>query len=122
MHSENLSDAFSRCLKLLEQPAAAVSRAEFAAGFAVALWRLEASGDDADGRRAQSLQSAIGAAAVEQWELALAFVARSMQATQMRAGSDRRVPRRAIVPVDTLRRRFAAVIHQGEGAATPRAR
>jgi hypothetical protein len=117
MRSENLSDAFSRCLKLLEQPATAVSRAEFAAGFAVALWRLETSGDDADGRRAQSLQSAIGAAAVEQWELALAFVARSM-----RAESDRRGPRRAIVPVDTLRRRFAAVVHQGEGAATPRAR
>ena len=106
MHSENLSDAFSRCLKLLEQPAAAVSRAEFAAGFAVALWRLEASGDDADGRRAQSLQSAIGAAAVEQWELALAFVAASM-----RAVPDRRSVR-ASVPLATLRSRFAAVLRR----------
>jgi hypothetical protein len=117
MHSESLTDAFSRCLELLEQPAAAVSRAEFTAGFAVALWRLETSGDDADGRRAESLQSALGAAAVEQWELALAFVAASM-----RAGSDRRSSRRAIVPLDTLRRRFVAVIHQGQGAVATRAR
>jgi hypothetical protein len=118
MHPENPSDAFSRCLKLLEQPATAVSRAEFTAGFAVALWRLETSADDADGRRAESLQSALGAASVEQWELAMAFVAASM-----RAGSDRRrTSRRATVPVDTLRRRFVAVIHQGKGAVAPHAR
>ncbi len=107
MYSENLNEAFSHCLKLLDQPAAAVSRAEFTAGFAAALWRLETSGDDADGRRAESLQSALGAASVEQWELALAFVAASMQ-----TGSDRRSSRRAIVPVDALRRRFAIVIRQ----------
>jgi hypothetical protein len=114
MYSGNLSDAFSRCLELLAQPAPAVSRSEFAAGFAVALWRLETSGDDADGRRADSLQSALGAASVEQWELALAFVAASMRTATMGAESDRRNRRRAIVPLDTLRRRFAAVIHQAE--------
>ncbi len=117
MHSENPGDAFSQCLDLLERPAPAVLRAEFTAGFAVALWRLETSGGDADGRRAESLQSALGAASVEQWELALAFVAASMQ-----TGSDRRSSRGAIVPVDTLRRRFVAVIHQGKGAVAPRAR
>ena len=118
MHSEkHLNDAFARCLELLEQPAAAGSRAEFAAGFAAALRRLEASGEDSDGRRAESLQSALGAAAVEQWELALAFVTASM-----RAVPDPRSGRRAIVPLATLRRRFGTVIQQGKGAVTPRAR
>jgi hypothetical protein len=46
MHTENLSEAFSRCLELLDQPAAAPPRAEFAADFAAALQRLEASGGE----------------------------------------------------------------------------
>jgi hypothetical protein len=118
MYSENLSDAFSRCLELLEQqPAAATSRAEFTAGFAAALWRLETSGEDAAGRQADSLVNALGAAAVEQWELALAFVAAAMVAE-----SDRRSSRRETVPISTLRRRFVAVIHHGEGADAARAR
>jgi hypothetical protein len=106
MHTENLSDALSRCLELLEQPAAAASRAEFEASFGAAMRRLEASGDGAGGRQAESLLSALGAAAVEQWELALAFVAASR-----RAESDRRNSR-ASVPIATLRRRFAAVLRQ----------
>jgi hypothetical protein len=106
MHSESLGDVLSRCLEPLEQPVAAASRAELAAGFAAALQRLEAAGDDADARRAESLLSALGAAAVEQWELALAFVAASM-----RAVPDRRSVR-ASVPLATLRSRFAAVLRR----------
>ena len=106
MHSESLYDALSRCLETLEQPVAAASRAAFAAGFAAALQRLEQAGDDADARRAESLLSALGAAAVEQWELALAFVAASM-----RAVPDRRSAR-ASVPLATLRNRFAAVLRR----------
>ena len=111
MHTENLSDAVSQCLELLDQPAAAASRAEFTAGFAAALQRLEKAGDDADGRRAESLLSALGAAAIEQWELALAFVAASMRVTPMVAAPGRRSAR-AGVPLATLRGRFAAVVRQ----------
>jgi hypothetical protein len=111
MHTENLSEAFSRCLELLDQPAAAPPRAEFAADFAAALQRLEASGGEANGRRVESLQSALGAAAVEQWELALAFVAASKRAAPMAAAPGHRSAR-ASVPLATLRRRFTAVIGQ----------
>ena len=109
MHTENLGDAVSLCLELLDQPAPAASRAEFTAGFAAALQQLEAAGDDAAGRRAESLLSALGAAAVEQWELALAFVAASMRVTPMAAA---RRSTRASVPLATLRGRFAAVVRQ----------
>jgi len=125
MHTENLSDALSRCLELLEQPVPAASRAEFTAGFAAALHRLETAGDDADGRAGESLLSALGAASVEQWELALAFVAAAMRVTPMAAAHRRSA--RAGVPLATLRRRFAAVIRQhyfvsSAGAGPARAR
>jgi hypothetical protein len=108
MHTENLSDAF--CLELLDQPPPAASRAEFTAAFAAALRRFELAGANAGGRQAESLLSALGAAAFEQWELALAFVAASMREPPMAVPERRNA--RASVPLATLRRRFAAVIRQ----------
>src|SRR5689334_10973349 len=92
MHSENLGDTLSRCLEVLDQPAAAASRAEFAAGFAAALRRLEAAGNEADGRRAESLLGALGAASIEQWDLALAFVAAAIRAVPDRRSARAGVP------------------------------
>lgn len=111
MHTENIGDALSQCLELLDQPPTAASRAEFTAGFAAALQQLEAAGDDAAGRRAESLLSALGAAAIEQWELALAFVAAAMRVTPMAAAPGRRSAR-ANVPLATLHGRFASVVRQ----------
>jgi hypothetical protein len=108
MHSDLFTDALARCLELLDDPAAGVDpRAEFETGFAAALHRLEETRRDPGGREAESLLSALGAAAVEQWELALAFLAAAA-----RAASDGRSVRRAIVPLATLRRRFRAVVRQ----------
>jgi len=109
MHTENIGDALSQCLELLDQPAPAASRAEFTAGFAAALQQFEAAGDDAAGRRAESLLSALGAAAVEQWELALAFVAAAIRVTPMAAP---RRSARANASLATLRGRFAAIVRQ----------
>ena len=126
MHTENIGDAFSQCLELLGQPPPAASRAEFTAGFAAALHQLEAAGDDAAGRRAESLLSALGAAAVEQWELALAFVAAAIRVTPVAAAPGRRNAR-ANVPLATLRGRFAAIVRRHyfvtpAGATATRAR
>src|SRR5262249_9738897 len=80
------------------------SRAEFEARFAAELLRLEGARRDLSGPQADSLLSALGAAGVREWQLALAFLdaaARSNAAAR---------PRRAALTLGMLRRRFQLVM------------
>jgi hypothetical protein len=113
MHSENLTDALARCLESLDEPAAANPRADFEARFSAELQRLAAGRAPLDGARAEGLLSALGAAKVQEWDLALAFLE-----------SARRRPapgaRRVSLSPRVLRQRFHFVMSMG--ARTPAAR
>jgi hypothetical protein len=78
-------------------------RATFVACFAAELARLEKTRRGVTCREAERLLSALGAAAVREWELALAFLA---------ARPPSRLVRPTTLPVATLRRRFEAVMRQ----------
>jgi hypothetical protein len=111
MHTENLTDALARCLELLDEPAAEDPRAEFEARFAAELHRLEKAGPSVRAADADSLLSALGAAQVGEWELALAFLD-----SARRSHSSARRP----LSLGTLRQRFHFVMAMG--ADTPRQR
>ena len=112
MHSENLNDAFARCLELLDEPAAADPRADFAARFAAELQRLEKGGATIRATEADGLLSALGAAQVGQWDLALAFLDAARRSP---AGARRPAP-----SLGTLRQRFHFVMATGAEAARAR--
>jgi hypothetical protein len=80
------------------------ARAEFSARFAAVLQRLERSRGASQGE-AESLMSALGAAQVQEWELALAF----LDAGRRLPSHARRVP----LSVGTLRQRFNFVMSMG---------
>ena len=104
MHSQFPSQAVSIGLETPDDPPAADDpRATFVACFAGELARLEKAKRGVDCREAERLLSALGAAAVREWELALAFLA---------ARPPSRLVRPAALPVATLRRRFEAVMRQ----------
>ncbi len=103
MNDKSLSYALSMGLDAPPGPAeAGHGRAEFQARFAAELARLEARRQDLDSGQADSLLSALGAAGVREWELALAFL-------DAAAGSPART-RRAALSVGVLRRRFQLVM------------
>ena len=77
------------------------SRAEFEARFVAELQRLE-RGRHLDSARADSLLSALGAAGVREWELALAFLDAAIRAPAK--------TRRATLSLGVLRRRFQLVM------------
>ena len=78
-------------------------RHRFVACFAAELARLEKSERRVECWEAERLLSALGAAAVREWELALAFLA---------ARPAYRLVRPAPLALATLRRRFEAVMRQ----------
>jgi hypothetical protein len=80
------------------------ARAEFASRFAVLLQRLERSRGVSSGE-AEALMSALGAAQVKEWELALALLGSGGRAPVQ--------PRRAPLSVGTLRQRFHFVMSMG---------
>ena len=90
-------------LKTNSPPVADDPRVTFVACFAAELARLEKSKRRVECWEAERLLSALGAAAVREWELALAFLA---------ARPTYRLVRPAALPLDTLRRRFEAVMRQ----------
>ena len=112
MHSENLNDAFARCLELLDEPAAADPRADFAARFTSELERLEQGGATIRATEADGLLSALGAAQVGQWDLALAFLDAARRSP---AGARRPAP-----SPGTLRQRFHFVMATGAEPAHAR--
>ncbi len=82
MHSALLAQSLSRSLQ--DDPAlAAEPRAEFVARFAAELERLEKARRDVPGWEAERLVSALGAAGMQEWELALAFLASAAPRTAM---------------------------------------
>ena len=100
----DFTHALAQTLEQLDHPASGIdARAEFAARFTAALQRLERR-RGLDGAEAESLMSALGAAQVQEWELALALLG-------SRHGSQ---PRR-VVPLSagTLRQRFHFVMSMG---------
>jgi hypothetical protein len=114
MHSESIPDALARCLDLPDEPAAMDSRAEFEVRFTAELRRLEAGRAALDSVRAESLLSALGAAKVQQWDLALAF----LDAAGRRA--EAAAPRRVALSTGTLRQRFHFVMSMGARTADTR--
>ena len=104
MHSQFPGQAVSIGLEPPDDPPVADDpRATFVACFAGELARLERTKRGVECREAERLLSALGAAAVREWELALAFLA---------ARPPSRLVRPATLPVATLRRRFEAVMRQ----------
>jgi hypothetical protein len=105
MDQQSFTQAVARSLDLPDDPAGSADpRAEFAARFAVLLQRLERSRRVSQGE-AEALMSALGAAQVREWELALAFL-----------DSSRRSPpqaRRVPLSVGMLRQRFHFVMAMG---------
>ena len=107
MNEHSLARALSLDLNApddaLLAPAAGVSdsRAEFEARFIAELQRLE-RGRHLDSARADSLLSALGAAGVREWELALAFLDAAIHAPAK--------TRRAALSLGVLRRRFQLVM------------
>ena len=86
------------------RPASAADpRATFEACFAAELARLEKAPRDLGGCEAERLLSALGAAGVREWELALAFL--TVRPTA-------RFGRPAALPLATLRRNFEAVMRR----------
>jgi hypothetical protein len=102
----DFTQALARTLEQLDDPAAGTdARAEFAARFPAALQRLERR-RGLDSAEAESLMSALGAAQVQEWELALALLG-------SRHGAQPR-PRRVVpLSVGTLRQRFHFVMSMG---------
>ena len=114
MHSELLARSLSRGLQGLDDPAlAAEPRAEFVARFTVELERLEKARRDVPGWEAERLVSALGAAGMQEWELALAFLASAAHAPRVRR---RDVP----VALGTLRRRFHFATRMRAASTSPR--
>jgi hypothetical protein len=102
MNEQSLAQALSPSLDPAEEPAGGRdSRAEFEARFAAELLRLEKSRREPDAAQAESLLSALGAAGVREWELALAFLGAAK--APIRA-------RRAALSLGVLRRRFQLVM------------
>jgi hypothetical protein len=102
----NLTEELARSLELPDdRPGGTDARAEFSARFAALLQRLERRRGGLDGGEAETLMSALGAAQVQEWELALALLA-SSQRPQPHA---RRMP----LSIGTLRRRFHFVMSMG---------
>jgi hypothetical protein len=103
MDQQSFIQAVARSLDLPDDPAGSADpRAEFASRFAVLLQRLERSRGVSKGE-AEALMSALGAAQVQEWELALAFL------DSNRRPHARRVPR----SVGMLRQRFHFVMAMG---------
>jgi hypothetical protein len=101
----DFTQALARTLEQLDDPAGETdARAEFAARFAAALQRLDRR-RGLGGAEAENLMSALGAAQVQEWELALALL-------DSRHGSQ---PRSRLVPlsVGTLRQRFHFIMSMG---------
>ena len=91
-------------LEPLDNPTVADDpRARFVACFAAELARMEKANRRVECWEAERLLSALGSAAVREWELALAFLA---------ARPTYRLVRPAPLPLATLRRRFEAVMRQ----------
>ena len=110
MNAEYLDPAPFRRLHLLDDsPGGADARAQFAARFGGLLQRLERRRSPASSAEAESLLSALGAAQMQEWELALAFLETSHRAQP----GARRVP----LSLGTLRRRFHFVMSMGAASA-----
>jgi len=102
MHSDFLADTLTHYLELPDDPAGGTdARAEFATRFAVVLQRLERNRRVPHGE-AEVLMSALGAAQVKEWELALALLDSSHRAQP----GARRLP----ASLGMLRRRFQLVM------------
>jgi len=111
MQSEWFVQSLSRSLQDLDDlPAAAEPRAEFEARFGAELARLETARHDVEGGEADRLSSALGAAGLQEWELALAFLASAAPAPR-----DKR--RGAAVPLGALRLRFNFITRSGAASA-----
>ncbi len=111
MHTESLNDALARCLELPDKPTAEDPRTDFEARFAAELRRLERNGASVRAAGGDSLLSALGAAQVGEWELALAF---------LDAGSRSSGARRPPLSLGTLRQRFHFVMAMGAQTPQPR--
>ena len=102
MDAQSPAQALSIGLQNRDGPAEADDpRATFVACFSAELARLERARNRVRSGDAERLLSALGAAAVREWELALAFL--SAQPTH-------RLVRPEPLPLATLRRRFEAVM------------
>jgi len=106
MDLESFTQALAQTLELPDDPAPAGTdaRASFAARFAVLLQRLERSHGVSHGE-AEALMSALGAAQVKEWELALAL----LEAASRPQPAGRRLP----LSLGMLRRRFHFVMSMG---------
>jgi hypothetical protein len=114
MRSALLAQSLSRSRQDLDDPAlAAEPRAEFEARFTAELARLEKTRREVPGWEAERLVSALGAAGMQEWELALAFLASAARAPRVRR---RDLP----VALGTLRRRFHFVTRMGAASTSPR--
>jgi len=99
MHSELWS--LSRSLQDLDDPPpVAQTRAKFEARFAAELARLEKARREVSGWEAECLMDALGATGMQEWELALAFLASVTNTPRARRRDDVAIPR------GTLRRCF----------------
>jgi len=106
MDTENLDPALFRHLVLPDDPSGGTdARAQFGARFADLLHRLERRRGPPSGGEAESLLSALGAAQVQEWELALAF----LETSQRPQPGTRRSP----LSLGTLKRRFHFVMAMG---------
>src|SRR5262249_7101088 len=104
MRAQSPGPALSIGLATLQDPTEADDpRYRFVACFAGELARLEKARRRVECWEAERLMSALGAAAVREWELALAFLA---------TRPTHRLVRPAPLPLATLRRRFEAVMRQ----------
>jgi hypothetical protein len=106
MDLESFTQALAQTLELPDDPAPAEAdaRALFAARFAGLLQRLE-RGRGASHGEAEALMSALGAAQVKEWELALAL----LEAARRPQPPGRRLP----LSLGMLRRRFHFVMSMG---------
>ena len=111
MDRESFSQALARSFELPDDTMSCGldARAEFSARFAAALQRLERS-RAASASEIDNLMSALGAARVQQWELALAL----LDAGHRPPPQARRVPLSPVpLSIGTLRQRFHFVMAMG---------
>ena len=112
MHSALPARSLSRSLEDLDDLApAAETRAKFETRFAAELARLEKSRRKVSGREAECLMDALGAAGMQEWELALAFLASATNTPPTRR-------RDVAIPLDTLRRCFQFVTRMGAASTS----